>query len=295
MVKNTVLSAILIIACISFVSAQSFSYGFKAGLNFSRINASDLEQLNGEDLESYSQNSGFHLGVIVDSKFTDYFGVSCEFLFSQKGGRYDYSGPSYAELNSIVGEDRVTRVGDRSMNLNLSNSYFDIPVSVYVRPVKWFEVSAGVSAAFLISSTASGELEFREMSQSDDDAYRGISLDYRYFSDEIGEADLDSGSEVRMINGVSLEMPKTQNAYYDYPDGAETGLYNRLDLGVHAGVKFFINKSLFVGGRVNIGLSDITNEEVDRAYLEKDTNNDFIYRDDKDTNLSIQASIGFSF
>ena len=181
------------------------------------------------------------------------------------------------------------------MNLNTSNTYFDLPVSFYFRPVKWFEISAGANVAVLISSTASGELAFQEISQSEEDAYRGISLDYRYFSDEPGEFETTNGTEIRMINGISLEIPKTINAYYDYPDGAETGLYNRFDLGIHAGMNFYINKSLFVGGRINLGLRDITNPEVDRALLETDIDNNLILRDDTDRNLSIQASIGFSF
>lgn len=294
MVKNTLVSVVLLCFCISFLSAQELSYGFKAGLNFSRINTSDIEQEDGADLENFGQNSGFHLGVVVNTKFTEYFGARGEFLFSQKGGRYDYDGLSYTELNSFIGEDRVTRTGFRKMNLNISNAYIDIPISVYVRPVKWFELSAGFSAGVLISSTAAGEMSFREISQAEDDAFKGISLDYRYFRDEPGEAIAENGTEVRMINGVSLEMPKTIKAYYDYPDGAETGLFNRVDLGLHAGANFFINKSLFVGARLNYGLSDITNEEVDRALFEKD-GNDIIYRDDNDRNLSIQASIGFSF
>ena len=170
-----------------------------------------------------------------------------------------------------------------------------MPVSVYVKPVKWFELSAGANVAILLSSTASGELIFRQNSQNEDDAFRGITLDYRYFSDEPGEtADGNIGSEVRMVNGVSLKIPKTITAYFDYPDGAETGLYKRFDVGVHAGMKFFINSSLFVGGRVNWGLRDITKEGVDRSLQDTD-GDDLVFRDDNDTNLSIQASIGFSF
>ena len=130
--------------------------------------------------------------------------------------------------------------------------------------------------------------------RSEDDAFRGISLDFRYFSDEIGEAIPENGTEIRMINGVSLEIPKSIKAYYDYPEGSETGMFNRLDFGLHAGMNFYINRSLFVGARFNYGLTDITNADVDRSLLEK--NGDaLILRDDRDRNLSIQASIGFSF
>ncbi len=288
-------SALLLLLSVNFIVAQELSYGFKAGLNFSHFNTTDIEQSNGEDLESFTQNSGFHLGIIVNSKLTELFGARAEILFSQKGGRYEFEGPSYAVLNSFIGEERIFSTGIRSMNLNTSNTYIDIPVSVYFRPASWLEISAGPNVGLLISSIASGELSFQEISQSEDDAYRGISLDYRYFSDEPGEFEEANGTEIRMINGQSLEIPKTINAYYDYPDGFETGLYNRLDFGVHAGLSFFINKSLFVGARVNVGLTDITDSEVDRALQELDDNDEFILRDDNDRNFSIQASIGFSF
>ena len=295
MVKNTLYTVLFVLFGLNTLSAQEFAYGFKAGLNFSQINTDDIEQFDGQDLENFTQNSGFHLGAVLHTRFSDYFGVSLEFLFSQKGGRYAYEGPSYSTFNSFVGDEKVTEFGFRTMNLNTSNSYFDMPVSVYVKPVKWFELSAGANVAILLSSTASGELIFRQNSQNEDDAFRGITLDYRYFSDEPGEtADGNIGSEVRMVNGVSLKIPKTITAYFDYPDGAETGLYKRFDVGVHAGMKFFINSSLFVGGRVNWGLRDITKEGVDRSLQDTD-GDDLVFRDDNDTNLSIQASIGFSF
>lgn len=294
MVKNTFFIALIMVLCIGSLSAQDLTYGFKAGLNFSRINTTDIEQFDGADLESFGQNSGFHLGVVVNTQFSEIFGARGEFLFSQKGGRYEYEGQSYTKLDLVTGEERVTSAGFRSMNLNISNAYIDIPLSVYARPVKWLEISAGINAAVLISSTAAGELSFTELTQTEEEAFRGISLDYRFFRDEIGEAVDNSETEVRMINGVSLEMPKTIKAYYDYPDGAETGLFNRFDFGLHAGLSFFINKSLFVGARVNYGLSDITNDGVDRSLFEID-GDQLILRDDTDRNLSIQASIGFSF
>lgn len=294
MVKNIFLFICLSLFGISYSFAQDISYGFKAGLNFSKINTEDIEQLDNVDLESFDQNSGFHLGIVFNTKFSEYFGARGEFLFSQKGGRYEFEGPSYTDLNSFLGGDKVSRTGFRKMNLNISNAYIDIPVSVVVRPLEWFELSAGVNAAILISSSAAGEMSFREDSQSEEDAYKGISLDFRYFRDEVGETIPENGSEVRLINGTSLEIPKTIKAYYDFPEGAETGLFNRFDFGLHATANFFINKSLFVGARINYGLADITNSRADRSLVAKD-GSELILREDKDTNLSLQASIGFSF
>jgi len=287
---------ILIISLLTFLNvastlAQEFSYGFKAGLNFSRINTEDIEQLEGVDLESFDQNSGFHLGIAVNYKLSEIVGARGEFLFSQKGGRYDFQGPSYTNFSSFVGETVESQTGFRSMNINISNAYIDIPLSIYVKPLKWLELSAGANVAVLISSTAAGEMSFTIDGQAEEDAFRGLSLDYRYFRDEAGESIPENGEEIRMVNGTSFKIPKTIKAYYDYQAGAETGLFNRFDFGVHASANFYINKSLFIGARFNYGLADITDEKSDRSLVSED----LVLRDDKDRNLSLQASIGFSF
>lgn len=279
--------------CLTTISAQELTFGFKAGLNFSQFDTEDIEQANGVDLETFQQNSGFHLGVVVNNKINNTFGLRGELLFSQKGGRYEFEGDSYMRLLTFTGEERLIREGFRDMNLNISNAYIDIPVMVYVKPLKWLELAAGVNVAALISSTGAGELVFREQAQLEGDEFRGISLDYRFFSDDVGEF-IDGDTEIRMINGTSFEIPKNLQAYFEYPEGAETGLYNRLDFGLHASANIYINRSLFVGIRFNYGLTDVTDEEVDRA-LGEINGSDFILRDDFDRNVSLQASIGFSF
>ena len=56
-----------------------FSGGFKAGLNFSNIDG-PLEN----DSESFSVNTGFHIGATVMYSFTDAIGVKGELMYSQK-------------------------------------------------------------------------------------------------------------------------------------------------------------------------------------------------------------------
>lgn len=293
MVHKIAFTSLAILFFMTSSVAQELTFGFKAGLNFSRISTEDIEQAGGVDLETFGQNSGFHLGVVVTNKISDFFGLRGEFMFSQKGGRYDFEGDSYLRLLSFSGDDRLIENGFRDMNLNISNAYIDIPLMVYVKPVKWLELAAGANVGVLISSTGAGELLFREESQSEDDAFRGISLDYRFFGDNVGEF-VDGSTEVRTIRNTSFELPRTLQAYYDYPNGADTGLFNRLDFGIHASANVFINRSLFVGLRFNYGLTDITNDDVDRS-LGEINGSDLILRDDFDRNISLQASIGFSF
>ncbi|MCB0615727.1 MAG: PorT family protein, partial [Phaeodactylibacter sp.] len=61
------------------------------------------------------------------------------------------------------------------------------------------------------------------------------------------------------------------------------------------GLAFYLNQGLYVGLRVNYGLSDLTRTERDVSRKELDDSNNFIFREDKDRNLTLQASVGFSF
>jgi len=152
MVHKIAFTSLAILFFMTSSVAQELTFGFKAGLNFSRISTEDIEQAGGVDLETFGQNSGFHLGVVVTNKISDFFGLRGEFMFSQKGGRYDFEGDSYLRLLSFSGDDRLIENGFRDMNLNISNAYIDIPLMVYVKPVKWLELAAGANVGVLISS-----------------------------------------------------------------------------------------------------------------------------------------------
>jgi len=59
-------------------------------------------------------------------------------------------------------------------------------------------------------------------------------------------------------------------------------------------IQTLLSSGLFVSGTVNYGLKDVTNNFYDISRVESN-GLEYISREDKDTNLSIQASIGFSF
>ena len=54
-------------------------------------------------------------------------------------------------------------------------------------------------------------------------------------------------------------------------------------------------QGLFLGFRLNYGLSDVTNQSQDVDYQQLEDSARVILRDDFDRNVSIQTSIGFSF
>ena len=90
------------------------------------------------------------------------------------------------------------------------------------------------------------------------------------------------------------ETPKTLGAYYDYPED-KGNLYKSIDFGLVGGIAYYISNALYITGRVQYGLSDITNNDADLAKARVGTNGELIYRDAKHQNFMIQASVGFSF
>ena len=280
---------------LSNMNAQELSYGFKAGLNFSTFQG-DLEvDENGLTPESYDYSSGFHIGIMFNKKLTDLFGLRAEILYSQKGSRYRFEGESYQPIHTAQ-NTRIFTTGNKEVTLNISNSYIDVPISAFGKVLPWLELQGGISIGGLVSSTGSGEMRYdgRSSVGVPIDEFV-ISLDHRYFADKGGIENRDDDPIILNINGDPVEVPKTFGAYYDFEQDEDVNLFNRLDFGLQAGVSIFLNQGLFLGLRANYGLSDITNNDVDRSLINLGDNNEFIFSDDVDRNLSLQASIGFSF
>lgn len=287
------LFSLFIIVCIAItpLSAQGeFSGGFKAGLNFSNIDG-PLEN----DNESFSINTGFHIGATVMYSFTDAIGLKGELMYSQKGTQYSYKGDSYFTFYTSGSNAGVPiyATGERSMDVSISNTYLDLPVMIYARVGK-FELEAGVNAAVLIGSKASGGIKFSGTSFAGTriDEFT-TAVDYSYFSKDRGLGALINKEDVT-INTLGAYLPTNINAYYEAADNKEKK-YNILDLGLNVGIAFFVNKGLYIGVRGNLGLTDITNEAQDLSLESLSQTNTYITRNDEDKNISLQTSVGFRF
>jgi hypothetical protein len=273
--------------------AQDFSYGFKTGLNFSRFDGPLEMDSQGNEVEEFVLASGFQVGAIFNLAINDYFGLRGELLFSQKGGRYRYNGESFDVWTSVA-DRQVYLTGERRMSLNISNSYIDVPLLVYVRPVSWLEISGGVNAGVLVGSSGAGQMSFNGVSEVGVPVPEySITLEYNYFRDAPGQGNLDNATELE-VGGETILIPDRIGAYFQ--ETAGTGKqFNRFDLGLNLGVNLFLNSSLFVGGRLNYGLLDVTNNDNDYSRVRLDENRQRIPRDDFDRNYSLQVTIGFIF
>ena len=266
-------------------------FGFRAGLNRSTIELeSELNPIDGSNLENVSTSNGFHLGMAFGYEIYDFLGVRGEFLYNQKGYAYSYNGPAYQYFESTNGSQIFTS-GTKKFAVRNSNAYIDIPVSIYIRPIKKIELSFGAGVGFLVSSLANGVFEYTDINGNIAD--QNWDLAYNYFRDEAGEAVLIDGA-IFNINGQPVNELSSAGAYYDYEE-LDGKFFNAININLHGELCFFMNSSVFLSARYFYGLSDITNDFYSIKKSELDSENNPVPNPQNNRSLSTQFSLRFYF
>lgn len=267
-------------------------YGFKTGLNISRLDGPSETDDKGNKLETWSNITGFHIGGTFTYPFSDRFGLRGELLYSKKGGKYRFEGPTY-RFFTATNSQRILTKGTGRYLVNLSNSYFDIPIMAYAR-FGHFEISGGGYLALMVQSAGEGSLRYDGKSTLNGQAIgtQEYNLNYNYRKDDVGEG---GGDKFKFnLDGKIIETDKTLGAYYDYP--ADKGnLYRSLDYGLTGGLKYYLSRALYFDLRLQYGLADLTNNSADVNNNKLDAQNNYIFNADRDLNFTIQASVGFGF
>ena len=146
--KRYCILLILMFAFIHLGIAQEMGYGIRVGLNFNKLNGPSEVDMDGNNLETFDYNTGFHVGGVIIVKFTDLFGVKTGFFFSQRGMKYKYEGDSFQFFNEELSQDMVKSTGNRKYQLTVSNSYIEIPITAYYKLGDRFEFSGGILLGF---------------------------------------------------------------------------------------------------------------------------------------------------
>ena len=277
--------------------AQEMGYGIRVGLNFNKLNGPSETDANGNDLETFDYNTGFHVGGVFIFKFTDLFGLKSGIFYSQRGMKYKYEGDSFQFFTNEIDGNQVKSEGSRKYQVTVSNSYIEFPITAYYKFGERFEIQGGLLVGFLAGSSAIGEFIYAGSLQGIPDLDFTQNLDINYRKDQPASPD-DITDDTPVIQFLStsniIRFPETVGAYYmDYPEKSGN-FYNSFDLGLTAGLSFYINGGLFLMVSGNYGLIDATNNFYDISRYKSEGLN-YIQRSDKDYNASLQASIGFSF
>lgn len=282
----------LILLLSGSVYAQRLSGGFRAGLNISNISGPSETGPNGEDLEMFTSVTGFHIGAVVGLELTDIFGFRGELSYTQRGTQYAYNGDSFW-LYETAARGQFQSTGTRMAVLTVSNAYMSVPLTSYIR-VGRVELLGGIGVGVYLSGRGTGELTYNGVSSRGTTIPEMVTaLDYNFGNDFFGRNDFRE-DEFFDVDGQTLLSPKNIGAYYE-SNGSDKNLFKTIDYYAIVGLSVYVNKSMFIGGRINYGLTDITRSEQDFSKLSLGDNNQFIHRDDFDRNISIEASIGFSF
>lgn len=279
--------------CLVFTVAADaqLSYGFRAGLSYSKLLGDAEVNQAGMELDEYRFASGFHIGFSINYAFTDLVGVRSELIFTQRGTEYTFDGDSYYFLARRTPNEKVI-LGRRIMDYNISMATFEVPLIAYYK-IGSVEISGGVNAAVILSSTGGGTLDFEGISPNNNpiDPFR-VLLQYNYNKDAAQAA--SAQTQVVRVDNVNFQTPTTIGAYYEF-DEKDGNQFMAFDLGITGGLAFYLNEGLYLGGRVTYGLLDADDNQYDISLHQLGPNNAYISRSDKNQHLTIQASIGFLF
>ena len=188
--------------------SQDLSFGFKAGLSNVSVDGPIESLSNGMQLENVKSNRAFILSLLLNVKFTDEFLLQTEFMYNQKGYNYNYKGPSYAILRT---EDQsYTLSANRDMSLNVSNTYFQIPVSLSYKLFNRFQLQGGVYGSLLVSSTGAGNILYTDIAEVPGAVE--LALNYNYRSNKAMGA--SPGSQEIRINNEPVLIANQVGASY---------------------------------------------------------------------------------
>ncbi|MCY2685975.1 porin family protein [Salinimicrobium sp. TH3] len=165
--KTTITMLFMLLLTVQ-LPAQEWNFGIKGGVNIANFTGSDADDL---DLKS---RTGFHLGGLVEGKFSESFGAQLEVLYSTAG----------AKVEGIFMDDMGNEFdGDITFKLD----YISVPVLFKYFPIQELSIETGPQISFETSS----EVEAEAMGES-------VSLD---FEDET------SSVEFGWLFGLGYDLP----------------------------------------------------------------------------------------
>jgi len=295
------------------VQAQEIGTTFRVGINAAQFIGASEVGADGNDLEDFTTFTGFHVGGGVDFKLLDHYGFKVELLFSQKGSRYTYEGPSTYIFTTTRSGNIVTAVGTREISNRITNSYIEVPITGYLKYGK-FELNGGFSVAFLTGSNGVGDLIFSGLSANNNEQIDFATLiahNYRRDNLETTPEILTFQEEFFTeftVDGEQVVLLTEETAYAQWTDSVNNGggvfarntftldekFYRSLDFAVNAGVSYYISDGLFFGFTASYGLRDVSNPFFDYS-LSTSTGLNRAERSDDDRNFVLMGSVGFNF
>jgi hypothetical protein len=147
--KN-ILLVFVIVACLLQTSLAQVNFGFKAGLNLSKISGDwdhAFGDFEGSDLDfSPKFKTGLFIGAFVELGVSEKFAIQPEAMYSMKGVRFQDS----FEESGIMPDFAYNSKGDLTIKFELN--YIEIPVFFKYRTTEGLTLGAGPYLGILTSA-----------------------------------------------------------------------------------------------------------------------------------------------
>lgn len=277
------------------LDAQGYNIGIRAGLGQSKFSGPT------EPGETFGLSGGFHFGLSFQWNFNDLIGLRSEVLYNQMGSSYDFNAPDGYYV--FVPEDRLTNIIIRdtsSITLDHSNAYIQFPQTVHLRINDKFELFAGGYIGFLVSPVATGNILFGGPGAKQEHSFRQ-GLNFEYFGDD-AETKFgtffgnNSGTPILIrADGRDVTLRGVENSYDFMAFNIDESRFFSIDYGLIGGLSYYLNRGLYLMGRVEYGMRDITRNTADYSFVRVNDNETPIFNNDNDKNLGFYLSIGFKF
>ncbi|WP_228851898.1 porin family protein [Aegicerativicinus sediminis] len=122
--KKICLLTVLILSMSIGAKAQELHFGIKGGLNFATV--------GGDDTEDLKMRTAFHLGALMEVRFSEVFAIQPEVLYSAQGTSGEEDG----------------------LDVDIKMDYINVPIMAKYNFSEKFSVEAGPQIGFLVSTKA---------------------------------------------------------------------------------------------------------------------------------------------
>ena len=299
-------TCLLILTLPSKMQGQDFNVGIRAGLAQSKFIGTLEEGIT----EDFGLSGGFHFGINFQWNFNEFLGWRTELLYTQLGSSYEMNAENGAYIFNDFDRDIQNLVfrDESRVTFRHSNAYVNIPQTIHLSVGDKFEVFGGAYLGFLISPVATGQFEF---APNGDDLTehrftQGLNFNYHsdpnvFLSSTCPAISANGDCILIRVQGQDVDIPRVMdsdgfwNAGGTIFDEEVPGKFKSIDGGLIVGASYYLNRGLYLMGRVEYGLRDITRNEADYSFANVNDDATLIYRDDFDRNVSFQFSLGFRF
>ena len=298
------LSLIALFLCFSCAVFAQYNVGIRAGTGQGKFRGPT------EQFEEFGYSGGFHFGINFQWNFSDVIGLRSEILYNQVGSSYQLNSPEGYYIFDPENDNlaNITIRDSSVINLKHSNAYLQLPQTVHFKLGKKVELFAGGYVGFLINPVATGTQTFGGFSRDKEHSFQQ-GLSFNYFGDDqftfqefFGVSNIlirANGQDVT-ITGVANSFSYqgfgiTEEQFENGAVGVKDGRFLSIDYGLIFGGAYYLNRGLYVMGRVEYGMRDITRNVADYSFANVNQDQTPIFNNDSDKNFGIYLSVGFKF